>query len=304
MLAETNVNCAEIKLALRGTRESDQELNTQSTKNYFGVVDDATKSAEIQCTNTQYQHNEGQSDILDETNSLSSALSVEEPTPQRRIGKKSTQTEHPRQIILDAAYNLIIEEGYAGLSMRELSRRSGVAKSTLYHYFQDKKSIYFSVIKRDMEIVQQEIVGAVAQGDTIETCLRSVINTYFALLNQRFPLFLMLLSGRSMASEMPATASPMQSGCVTLEQQPEQQDDIRKLLIEHRQTTMQPIIDLLQSGIATGELAPFDPQLTASSLFGMMNDFVANQVILHNFTLDDAVVEHVLALFLNGIQRR
>ena len=86
--------------------------------------------------------------------------------------------------------------------------------------------------------------------------------------------------------------------------QPGQQDDIRKLLIEHRQTTMQPIIDLLQSGIETDELAPFDPQLTASSLFGMMNDFVANQVILHNFTLDDAVVEHVLALFLNGIQRR
>ncbi|MEZ4581801.1 MAG: TetR/AcrR family transcriptional regulator [Caldilineaceae bacterium] len=57
-----------------------------------------------------------------------------------------------KQAILDAAEHIIARDGYAGLSMRELSKQSGLAKSTLYHYFVDKHEIYLSVLERDMEI--------------------------------------------------------------------------------------------------------------------------------------------------------
>ena len=42
-----------------------------------------------------------------------------------------------KETILNAAEHIIVHAGYAGLSMRELSKQSGLAKSTLYHYFDD-----------------------------------------------------------------------------------------------------------------------------------------------------------------------
>ena len=58
-------------------------------------------------------------------------------------------TVDSRQAILNAAEGILNRSGYAGLSMRELSRESGLAKSTLYHYFEDKHQIYLSVVERE-----------------------------------------------------------------------------------------------------------------------------------------------------------
>ncbi|MFV0644049.1 MAG: TetR/AcrR family transcriptional regulator, partial [Sphingomonadaceae bacterium] len=67
-----------------------------------------------------------------------------------------------REAILNAAEQIINYAGYAGLSMRELSTQSGLAKSTLYHYFEDKHQIYLSVLERDMARTVNDLAAAAA----------------------------------------------------------------------------------------------------------------------------------------------
>ena len=48
--------------------------------------------------------------------------------------------------ILDAAYQLFLEQGYDEVSIQEIATRSGVAKGTFYLYFRDKDELKDRVI--------------------------------------------------------------------------------------------------------------------------------------------------------------
>jgi AcrR family transcriptional regulator len=47
-----------------------------------------------------------------------------------------------REAILDAAWELVRQEGLAGLSLRDLARSAGITPPTVYAYFESKNAIY------------------------------------------------------------------------------------------------------------------------------------------------------------------
>lgn len=47
-----------------------------------------------------------------------------------------------REAILEAAWELVSQEGLAGLSIRELAKRAGITTPTVYAYFDSKHAIY------------------------------------------------------------------------------------------------------------------------------------------------------------------
>jgi AcrR family transcriptional regulator len=62
----------------------------------------------------------------------------EEPTRDRRAERhEATKAE-----ILDAAWNMVREEGLAALSLRDVARRVGMQAPSLYSYFESKHAIY------------------------------------------------------------------------------------------------------------------------------------------------------------------
>jgi len=65
--------------------------------------------------------------------------------------KPETQTNvagmKRRSAMIDAAYTLFIEKGYASVSVDEIIRASGGSKSSLYKYFGDKEGILKAVIE-------------------------------------------------------------------------------------------------------------------------------------------------------------
>ncbi|MBS9535876.1 TetR/AcrR family transcriptional regulator [Mycobacterium sp. M1] len=59
--------------------------------------------------------------------------------------------EARRRDILDAGWATLRENGLAGLQMREVARRSGVALGTVYLYFSNKESLYTALYAERME---------------------------------------------------------------------------------------------------------------------------------------------------------
>lgn len=51
------------------------------------------------------------------------------------------------QKILETAKTLLVEKGYHGMSMREISDALGVSKAALYYYFKDKEELFLAILK-------------------------------------------------------------------------------------------------------------------------------------------------------------
>ena len=72
-----------------------------------------------------------------------------------RLTRKGAET---RARIVDAAAQLIYQQGVAGTTIEEVRDGAQVSSSQLYHYFEDKPALVRAVIERqaDMAIVTQE----------------------------------------------------------------------------------------------------------------------------------------------------
>jgi AcrR family transcriptional regulator len=188
-----------------------------------------------------------------------------------------------KQAILDAAEHIIARDGYAGLSMRELSKQSGLAKSTLYHYFADKHEIYLSVLERDMEIHRTQLCAAAAEPGNALDRMERMIRVYIDLLNKRGSVALNAL------------------------RRTELEGDLIDMFRRNRPLIIAPIANVIQQGIDEGAFRAVDVELTVMSLFSMMNGFVAQRLLFEcdtvgEATLESEMIEHTLDLFLNGIR--
>lgn len=54
-------------------------------------------------------------------------------------------------IIFKSAKDLFYEKGFEQVSMKDISKRSGIAVGTLYNYYSNKKELYLSVIEKSWE---------------------------------------------------------------------------------------------------------------------------------------------------------
>ncbi len=63
-------------------------------------------------------------------------------TEEETLSKK----ERTRQAILDATYSLIIEQGYAATSMRQISERAGLALGGIYNHFPSKDDVFKTIV--------------------------------------------------------------------------------------------------------------------------------------------------------------
>ena len=62
-----------------------------------------------------------------------------------------------RNEILDHATAVFCEKGYEGASMRDLSRCSGVSLAGLYHYFESKEKLLYSIQKHTFSTIVQDL---------------------------------------------------------------------------------------------------------------------------------------------------
>jgi AcrR family transcriptional regulator len=60
--------------------------------------------------------------------------------------RREQEKESLRRIILDAAGELFLEQGYEGFSMRRVAERLGYSATTIYRYYEDKDDLLFAVV--------------------------------------------------------------------------------------------------------------------------------------------------------------
>ena len=76
-----------------------------------------------------------------------------------------------RQGILDAAHALILENGVAAVTTREIAKRAGVSYQTFYNYFPTKGSVIQTLLSEDLQLWSQAAHLIIKQydGDLLAT---------------------------------------------------------------------------------------------------------------------------------------
>jgi AcrR family transcriptional regulator len=100
--------------------------------------------------------------------------------------------ERTRRSILDGSYRLIIKQGFAATSMREIAIQSHVALGGIYNHFGSKEEIFRAIIEERHPFLQVLPVLQSVEGETVEEFVRNAARTLVQQL-ERHPDFLNLM---------------------------------------------------------------------------------------------------------------
>lgn len=88
---------------------------------------------------------------------------------------KEKQREERTALILQAAYDVLIEKGYYEASMDEIAARVGISKGTLYLHFKSKEDLIFMLIEEEigkfLVVIDQILIQEISVHDRLEHIL-------------------------------------------------------------------------------------------------------------------------------------
>jgi AcrR family transcriptional regulator len=76
-------------------------------------------------------------------------------------GTRAYQRETTRSALIDATIDVLVEDGYRGLTTRRIADRAGVAQSTLMHHFETREALIVEAIPRIATQLASDALGQV-----------------------------------------------------------------------------------------------------------------------------------------------
>jgi AcrR family transcriptional regulator len=174
--------------------------------------------------------------------------------------KKDVLLEFRTAEILEAARTVFAQRGYGGATIDAIALAAGMAKGTVYLYFESKRELFLASLREGVLALHAEVVAEMEAAGTCEGKLHAFIAGRFQYFSRNREFF------RIYYTEF----SHLITG--TANSQPEFQD-----LYEQQAKLLETV---LADGIAQGQLRPFDVPRTARMIYDLIRAALA-QHILH-----------------------
>jgi AcrR family transcriptional regulator len=78
-------------------------------------------------------------------------MTRDDARPARHHGNRHGRSEQARMAVLEAADDLLVERGFAGVTIEGIAARAGVAKQTIYRWWDSKADILFEALAVDAD---------------------------------------------------------------------------------------------------------------------------------------------------------
>lgn len=95
-------------------------------------------------------------------------MTEQPPTPRGRPHAAS------REMLQDAAFELFLEQGYAGTTVEHITRRAGVSRNTFFNYFEAKGDVFWVELDEALDVLAGELAH-LAAGTTPLRAVRDAI---------------------------------------------------------------------------------------------------------------------------------
>ncbi|MCX5827733.1 MAG: TetR/AcrR family transcriptional regulator [Deltaproteobacteria bacterium] len=187
-----------------------------------------------------------------------------------------------RQEILDEAERIFAAKGFHAATMAEIAQGAGFAIGTLYQFFQGKEDLYVSMVTEKLQLMYQEIRGAVqAREDTLQK-VEALVRANFLFIenNADFCTFFV----RSDGATLPDVSSAL-----------------REQMIEAYLGQIQFIEEIINKGIEAGIFQPEKARDYAFALSGIIRGIIFDWLVGAQQGSLTGKTELVTDIFLRGI---
>jgi AcrR family transcriptional regulator len=105
------------------------------------------------------------------------ASPANKPRAHRFVRHQSSEPRFDRQLgkILEHATEVFCDKGYAGASMRDLSRATGMSLAGMYHYFGSKERLLFLIQKHTFSTILSRLRDRLSAGESAEQGIHAFI---------------------------------------------------------------------------------------------------------------------------------
>jgi AcrR family transcriptional regulator len=105
------------------------------------------------------------------------------------LNRRARERLRKKHEILDAAREVIKENGIMGATIAEIAKRAEFAKGTLYSYFKNKDDIFLSIIIEDSLHEIEELVAILEEPYDPEEVLRREFENFYKWMSENKELF-------------------------------------------------------------------------------------------------------------------
>ncbi|HXF14766.1 MAG TPA: TetR/AcrR family transcriptional regulator [Terriglobales bacterium] len=108
------------------------------------------------------------------------ASSATRPRARRLVRHVPSEPRFDRQLgkILEHATEVFCEKGYAGASMRDLSRATGMSLAGMYHYFGSKDRLLYLIQKHTFSTILSRLRDRLSQSPGAQHGIRVIIDNH------------------------------------------------------------------------------------------------------------------------------
>ncbi|MEQ9569795.1 MAG: TetR/AcrR family transcriptional regulator [Longimicrobiales bacterium] len=187
---------------------------------------------------------------------------------QRRSGRPRSEQTH--QAILEAALQILADQGWSGFTMQGIADRAGVGKAAIYRRWKSREAVLIAAVERIVSEVGLPSTGSI-RGDLLELMQRAV-----ALYRGD--------SGRLISGLVSAMAQ--HEGVAVA---------VREAFLAPRRAALR---EVLERGVDRGELRPdIDRELALDFLGGPL----FYRLLITGGPLDEALAEGTVDVMLRGL---
>lgn len=91
-----------------------------------------------------------------------------------------SETEGSRAAILEAAKHLFMQDGFRGISMRQIAEAVGVTKAALYYHFRDKEELFVAIVEQYLLAMSALIDEVAATGESAHAPISELVRRILA----------------------------------------------------------------------------------------------------------------------------
>ncbi len=109
------------------------------------------------------------------------------------MANKEAVREFKKGLIIDAAYQLFMDQSYEEITVQDIADAAGIGKATIYQYFTSKEEIIFRIMLRSAQEVNEVSLGCCQQYENARAALESLIYQVYQVYVKNNRLFLAYL---------------------------------------------------------------------------------------------------------------
>jgi len=193
--------------------------------------------------------------------------------------KESNQKELKRDRIIDAAVQVFSAKGYHNTTMSEIAFVAEIGKGTIYEYFASKIQLFQQMLDKGMNTYYESLDTQNMQRQSVEERLRLLIEGHIRFCRQQGQMTKLVFWEAEV-----------------------QDDEVKDWMLQMRKEKEARLQELLEEGIASGELRKQDPYIMTLMVSGLIASIWA-PLVLDNWEVDNVyLADRITDTIMQGIK--